>query len=284
MSIFQPISPERSDVLRAKRIYGIWFGAALGFTFSLFAWGVDAYLLSRMNSLHPWLKFVGGAIPCVLIGALAGWLSAKIGKPMIAFMIWVVAALTFAWLTVMLPLQIAPRLLALIEPQVKGLLHYQYYPGFASRVGVAFVWVGIFVSIAGILQLPLSDSAVFSTSWLGKLAPMLVGLVLMGISGTIIDGLNNELLRSPIDSLNSTIEFAVDHQGQRVDLAEARNMHQGALRVVHDSLTPERKLIVSGYDEYLGEVNVLVKFQKDWVECQVFYNQPINCKKVTPVP
>jgi|SRR5215216_427803 len=284
MSVFQPISPERSDVLRAKRIYGIWFGAALGFTFSVFAWGVDAYLLSRMNSLHPWLKFVGGAVPSILIGALAGWLSAKIGKSMIAFMIWVVAAFSFAWLTVMLPLQIAPRLLGMIEPQTQGLLHYQYYPGFASRIGVAFVWVGIFVSIAGLLQLPLSDSAVFSTSFLGKVAPMLVGLFLMGISGTIIDGLNNELLRSPVDALNSTIQFAVDHQGQKADLTQARAMHQGALRIVQDSITPERKLLISGYDEYLSEVKVLVKFQKDWVECKVFYNQPLNCEKVTPVP
>lgn len=284
MSIYQPISPERSDILRAKRIYGIWFGAALGFTFSLFAWGVDAYLLSHMNSLHPWLKFVGGAIPCILIGALTGWLSAKIGKPMIAFIIWLVAALSFAWLTVMLPLQIAPRLLGLIDPQAEGLLHYQYYPGFASRVGVAFVWVGIFVSIAGLLQLPLSDSAVFSTSFLGKVAPMLVGLFLMAISGTIIDGLNNELLRSPIDALNSTIQFAVDHRGQKADLAQSRAMHQGALRAVQESITPERKLVVSTYDEYLSEVKVLVKFQRDWVECKVFYNQPLNCEKVTPVP
>ena len=149
MSIYQPISPERSDVLRAKRIYGIWFGAALGLTFSIFAWGMDAYLLSRMNSLHPWLKFVAGAIPCILIGAFAGWLSAKSGKPILAILIWAFASLAFAWLIVMLPLQIAPRLLGWIEPQVQGLLHYEYYPGFSSRIGVAFVWISIFVSTYG---------------------------------------------------------------------------------------------------------------------------------------
>jgi hypothetical protein len=281
MSLFQPISAERSDILRSKRIYGIWFGAVLGLTFSIFAWGIDSYLLSHMNSLHPWLKFVAGAVPSMVIGGLAGWLSAKFGKPMIAVLIWAVAALSFAWLTVMLPLQIAPRLIGILEPQIGGLLHYEYYPGFASRVGVAFVWVGIFVSIAGLLQLPLSDSAVFATSFFGKLTPMLVGLFLMSISGTIIDGLNNELLRSPIDALNSTIQFAIDHQGKQTDLMESRKMHQGALRVVQDSITPERKLIVSGYDEYLSEVYVLVKFENDWVECQVFYNQPLNCEKVS---
>jgi hypothetical protein len=280
MSAFQPISTDRTDILRAKKIYGIWFGATLGLTFSIFAWGVDSYLLSHMNSLHPWLKFVAGAIPSILIGGLAGWLSAKFGKPLFAVLIWGVASLCFAWLTVMLPLQIAPRLMTMIEPQMQGLLRYEYYPGFASRVGVAFVWIGIFVSIAGLLQLPLSEGAVFATSFFGKIVPMLVGLFLMAISGTIIDGLNNELLRSPIDALNLTIQFAIDHQGQKVDLLQARTMHVGALRAVQDSVTPERKLIVSTYDEYLSEVYVLVKFQNDWVECQVFYNQPLNCKEV----
>ncbi len=109
---------------------------------------------------------------------------------------------------------------------------------------------------------------------------MLVTLVLMGIAGTIIDGLNNELLRSPIEALNSSIQYYVDHQGQQVDLAESRKMHQGALRVIKDVITPRRQLTVSGYDEYLTEVDVLVKFEKAWVECQVFYNQPANCKQI----
>jgi len=284
MSIYKPISTDRADVIRAKRAYGIWFGAALGLTFSLFAWGVDAYLLSQMNTLHPWIKFAGGAVPSVLIGALAGWLTARFDRPFLAIPLWGVASLAFAWLTVMLPLQIAPRLLNMLEPNIEGLLHYTYYPGFASRIGVAFIWIAIFVTITGLLQLPLSDGAVFSTSIFGKLAPMLVGLFLMSISGTIIDGLNNELLRAPINSLDATIQFALDHRGQKVDLAEARKMHVGSLRAVDGSITPQRKLIVSGYDEYLSEVNVLVKFDRDWVECQVFYDQPLNCKQIGTIP
>ncbi len=37
----------RPDVIRSKYVYGIWFGIVLGLTFSLFAWGVDAYQLQR---------------------------------------------------------------------------------------------------------------------------------------------------------------------------------------------------------------------------------------------
>lgn len=280
MSAYKPISAERADVLRAKRIYGIWYGAALGLAFSLFAWGIDAYLLSRTNSLYPWLKLIGGVIPSMIIGGLAGWFSARSNRPIFAVLIWAVASSAFAWLTVMLPLQIAPRLLALFEPGIRELLHYEYFAGFSSRIGVAFIWIAIFVTIAGILQLPLSDSAVFSTSIMGKFSPMLISLILMGISGTIIDGLNNELLRSPVQSMNATIQFYLDHQGKEVDLGESRKMHLGSLRAVQDTITPTRSLIVSGYDEYLQEVMVLVKFDSAWVECKVFYNQPLDCKQI----
>jgi len=284
MSTYQPLSTDRTDVLRAKRAYGIWYGASLGFFFALFTWGLDAYHLSQMNSLYPWLKFATGVILCTAAGSLAGWLAARRDKTIQAFLIWIVLGFFFAWLVVVLPTVIFSRLLNLLVPGIQQYLHYVYYPEFSTRIGVAFAWIIIFVAIAGLLQLPLSEGAVFSTSIGGKLVPILVGLLLMGISGTIVDGLNNELLRTPVEELNATIEFNVTHRGQVVDKTESRRMRQASLRVVRDLVTPERKLVVSGYDAYLGEVDVLVKFKNAWVECQVFYNQPVNCKQVGSIP
>lgn len=284
MSTYKPLTTDRTDVLRAKRAYGIWYGASLGFLFALFTWGIDAYHLSQINSLHPWLKFAAGALLCTIAGGLTGWLAARQDKPIIALFVWIVFGFFLAWLVVTLPTVIFPRLLGLLEPEVQQYLHYVYYPEFSTRIGVAFAWIIIFVAIAGLLQLPLSEGAVFSTSILGRVAPILIGLVLVGIAGTIVDGLNNELLRMPVEELNASIQFAVDHKGQKVDKTESRKFRQASLRVVKDLITPDRKLIVSGYDAFLGEVNVLVKFDQAWVECQVFYSQPVNCKQVGIVP
>jgi hypothetical protein len=270
----------RPDVLRAKHAYGIWFGAALGLTFSIFAWGIDAFLLNGMNGLFPWLKLLGGLIPCTIIGGFAGWLSARLDKPVFALLLWGAAASVFAWLTVSLPLQITPRILSLAEPGLEDLLHYTYYESFSSRVGLAYAWLAIFVSLAGLLQIPLSDSAVFSTSVFGKISPMLVTLILMAICGTIIDTLNNELLRSPIDSVNTTIQFVLDNRGKDIDVLESRRMHLGALRTVENLVTPDRKFIVSGYDQYLEQVQVLARFENAWVECKLIVNQLISCEQV----
>ena len=284
MSTYKPLSTDRTDVLRSKRIYGIWYGASLGFLFALFTWGLDAYHLSQINSLHPWLKFAAGALICTTAGGLTGWLAARQDKPIFALLIWIVFGFFLAWVVVTIPTVIFVRLLSVVEPEVQQYLHYVYYPEFSTRIGVAFGWIIIFVAIAGLLQLPLSEGAVFSTSILGKVAPILIGLILVGIAGTIVDGLNNELLRTPVETLDTTIQFAVDHKGQQVDKTESRKFRQASLRVVKDLITPDRKLIVSGYDAFFGEVNVLVKFDNAWVECQVFYNQPVNCKQVGPVP
>jgi hypothetical protein len=273
--------PARSDVLRSKHAYGAWFGIALGLTFSIFAWGIDAYRLDQINGLYPWLKFLGGAIPCTIIGGITGWLTAKLDKPIFGLLLWAVAASIFAWLTVSLPLQIMPRVLSLMEPEIKDLLHYSYQSeAFAPRFGLAYVWLAIFVSMAGLLQIPLSDSAVFSTSFLGKISPMLVTLVLMAICGIIVDNLNNELLRAPVTVLNSTIQFSIDNRGKEVDPLMSRRMHLAGLRTVEKLITPERKFIISGYDVSLEDVQILARFDNAWVECKLISNQLISCKQV----
>lgn len=277
---FETLSTIRPEILRAKHIFGIWFGAALGIAFAIFTWGVDAFLLTRMNGLYPWLKFLGGVFPCVIVGGLTGWLSARLDKPLLAVLLWGTAASVFAWLTVSLPLQITPRILSLAEPGIQELLHYTYYEAFSARFGIAYVWISIFLCLAGLLQIPLSESAVFSTALFGKLSPILVTLALMAICGTIMDDLNNQLLRAPVDALNTSIQFALDNRGREITPAESRRMRLSALRGVGDLITPQRKFIVSGYDQLMEQVYVLARFDKAWVECELIVNQILNCEQV----
>lgn len=276
---------ERPDVLWAKHRYGIWFGLFLGLGFAIFTWGIDSYILSLHHGLLPWLKFIIGAVLCMVTGGIAGWLAARANKSLFAVLIWLVAGSVFAWLTVNLPLVILPKALSILEPQTGGLLHYTYYENFGRRVVVAYTWLGIFITMAGLLQIPMSDSAVFSTSFFGKLGPILVSMVLMAIAGTIVDsGLINESLRGSSVAVDNTIQFILDNRGREVDKAEARRMHTGAFRAIDDSVTPGYKLIVSGYESDLVEVNILVKFERDWVECQVVFNQPISCEVIEVSP
>ncbi len=270
----------RPDVIRSKYVYGVWFGIVLGFTFSLFTWGIDGLMLQQFHGFAPWLKFLVGVIPCMLVGGFTGWLAMRFNKPLIAMFLWMIAALFFAWFAVNLPLRVMPRVLSIVEPDLQNLLHYTYYPVFAARIGVAYFWLALFMALAGLLQIPLSDSFVFSTSLFGKISPMLVTLVLMMIAGTTMDNLNNENLRSPIDTVNSAVQYSLDHQGQKIDPMIYRQMHLASFRTVENVITPDRKLVISGYDDQLAEVQVLARFEHAWVECEIFYSQLVSCKQV----
>jgi hypothetical protein len=275
---------ERPDIIKSRHRYGILFGSFLGVSFAIATWGIDAYILSQAHGLHPWMKFAAGALPCMFVGGLAGRAAAQFEKSSLAVLFWLAAALFFAWLTVALPLRLMPTLMGIAEPGTQGLLHHEYYENFASRIGVATIWVAIFVCAVGLVQLPISESAVFSASFLGKVFPLLVTAVIMGICGVIVDSLNNEPLRTAATAMHETIQFSLQNQGREIDKATSRRMHQGSLRGIRELLTEQYGIVVSGYDEYLGNVQVLVKFEAAWAECTVVYNQPVFCKEVTPIP
>jgi hypothetical protein len=271
---------QRPDVIRHKHRIGIMYGAVTGLSFALASWGLDAFLISQANGLYPWLKFIIGAVICMLFGGLAGWLVARVEKAVIGIPVYLVLALMFSWLIVALPFQIFPAVVSWLDPETGRLLNYTFYEGFGSRFAIAVGWISVFLALVGLLQIPLAEPAAFATSFFGKIAPLLVCSVVMFINGFIVDTLNNEPLRTALLHMDNTIEFAVEHQGQDVDRALSRTMRQASLRTVTEVLDQPRKLVVGSYDQYLDQIHVLVRFGDTWTDCIVVYNQPSFCKYV----
>jgi hypothetical protein len=262
---------------------GMAYGMVAGLAFAVSTWGIDGLRLSLAHASYPWLKFIIGAIICLVVGGIAGWLVSRLEKGIFAVLIYLGAALIFARLTVSLPFQTFPNVVARLDPETGNLLNYIFYEeSFASRFWIATLWVSLFTVLVGILQIPLAEPAAFSTTFFGKASPLLVCAVLMWISGSIVDNLTNEPLRLAVLALDNTIQFSVDHQGQEVDRDLARSMHVASLRAVEEVINRPRKLIVRSYDQWLGQINILVRFGDAWVDCSVIYNQPSFCEYVTP--
>lgn len=268
----------RPDVLHIKRRIGIVYGLAVGLSFAAASWGIDGYLLSRAYGLYPFLKFIIGAVICMIAAGIAGWFVARSEKALYGLPIYLGAAVVFAWLIVTLPFKIFPAAVSILDPETGSLLNYTIYEGFSSRFWIAVIWVSLFVALVGILQIPLAEPAAFSTSIFGKVAPLLVCSVVMFINGVIVDRLNNEPLRAAVLNMNNTIQYAVDHQGQAVDRDEARKMRLSSLRAIQEVIDEPRKLIVGSYDQYLDQIHVLVRFGTTWTDCIVVYNQPSFCQ------
>ena len=255
------------------------YGMIAGLTFAVASWGLDGYILSNSHAYFPWTMLITGMIFCAILSGIVGWLTARSESSLLGVVFWIISSLFFAWIIVVLPLQINPFIASKLDPQLGALLNYKEDFEFAFRFGVSLAWVLPFMLIVGVTQLPISEPAVFSTSIFGKIAPLLFCIVVMSIGGSITDNLINSHFRAGIAALDNTIQFVLDNKNNvNVDKALSREMHARSLSTVEEYVQESRHLFVSSYDEYLGDLHVLVKFDDQWVDCNVLYSQPVSCK------
>ncbi|MHB8777915.1 MAG: hypothetical protein ACYC6R_09155 [Anaerolineales bacterium] len=270
---------ERLEIIGLKQKFGVLYGIIAGLAFAVSSWGWDGYLLNKSHAYFPWTMLITGATFCAILGGIVGWLTARADNSLFGTIFWIVSSLFFAWLMVALPLQINPFIASKLDPQLGALLNYDQGLQFTSRFGVFLMWIIPFTLIVGVTQLPVTEPAVFSTSIFGKTSPFFFCIVVMSISGVFSDNLINSHFRAAIASLDNTIQVVLDNQNnENVDPALSRKMHAGALRAVEKYVQESRYLFVGSYDEYLGDLHVLVKFDGQWVDCNVLYSQPIFCK------
>jgi hypothetical protein len=272
----------RPEIVRLKRKFGILYGVIAGLAFAVASWGWDGYRLTASHAYFPWTMLITGSIFCAIVGGITGWLTARSENSLLGIVFWSVSSIFFAWLMVALPLQINPFIVSKFDPQLGALLNYEENIEFGIRFGVSLAWVIPFVLIVGVTQLPITEPAVFATSVFGKIAPLFFCVVVMSISGVITDSLINAHFRDAITSLDNTIQFVLDNKNnENIDKTLSREAHASALRGVEEYVQESRHLFVGSYDEYFGEIHVFVKFNEQWLDCNVLYSQPVSCEIAT---
>jgi hypothetical protein len=272
----------RKDILITKHRFGIIFGVVVGLAFAAATWGGDAIIMSRVHAYQPWLKLIVGVLVCVPVGALAGWLAALMEKPILSVLVWLAAIGVFAWLSTANSFQIFPALVVKVNPDFASFIDYARQTDLTTRTAVIYFWTALFGGLVGVLQIPLSERAVFSTTSGSKLLSLLLPVVIVVLCGVYVDNYNNEPLRSPIVSENRVVEFAIETRGQTVDPQLAREMRRNTIRDIEDWLDQPYFFIVSSFDNDLGRVHVYANFGGKWADCPVVYAQPSFCAPVSP--
>jgi hypothetical protein len=179
--------PIRSDILRTKQRMGIIYGIVAGLSFCISNWGLDALLLSEAHMLHPWLKLIVSGILCIPAGAFTGWLASRFDKVLYSTLIWLVAGAFFAWISVANTYQIYPFLLGKLNPEILAWQNYTIGDTLRTNGIMAYVWMSIFWSLIGLIQIPLLEQATFSLSIFSKVAPLVVCSALVLIGGLFIE-------------------------------------------------------------------------------------------------
>jgi len=260
------------------------YGMVAGLAFSLFAWGIDAVLLASSHGALPWVKFLPGLIICLLSGSLVGWLTIRFESHLLALGLWVSLAVFFSRLIIWVPLKISPLFIQLLDSDLGAYLKYPYYSSLNQNAWFSFAAIIIVALICGLLEINLVEQALFSSGTFAVAVPLILcffGFALVGKTG---DSLLNQQIREPVLAVDNLLQFALENIDQEVPGDVARSMHLGATNTIKDYLPLERRVIMSNFDESIGQVDVLVDFSGIWVKCTAIYNQVTYCKPAVNSP
>ncbi len=274
----------KPEMSKKKQVAGLWYGLAAGLAFAVFAWGVDAFLLASANNSFAWVKFIPGLFICLCSGTLVGWLTVRLQNTLLAILLWIGQALLFAHLIIWLPLKIAPVLIRLFDPALGDYLKYPFYPELKQNLWVGFAIIAAVSIIIAVLENILIDQALFSAGTHAVVVPVIVAMLAFSLVGSTGDSLLNKHLREPVLIVDKLVDFAYENRNNDISSDLARKMHLNALKPVEDLLTDHHRVILSNFDQYLGQVDVLVIFKGHWVKCITIYNQVTNCTPLFEKP
>lgn len=282
LSVFEKIAATEERNIRlyrhAKVRYGLLFGFLGGLVFALAAWGIDAVRLANAHAILPWGKLLIGGIPCVLLGALIGWLSLKIERVAVNALLWGMTGLAFAWFVGYSPFRGATSLLESVDSSVTPLVQYTVSNNLQGRIQFISIIISITFILASILLFHFIEVSSTASRWLERLWPIVAWSLFFAIAGLAADTLLHGRLRTPLIVTDDTIQFILDHKNNHIDGTVARAMHLRALDPVKELLHQPRRLILADYDDTIVQVNVLIDFDGTWVRCSMLDNQLGVCK------
>jgi hypothetical protein len=274
----------KTSVNNRKQIVGLVFGLTAGLAFALFAWGVDGFQLARAHGAYPWVKFIPGLIISLMCGGLVGWLTIRLQNPIVRLLLWLLFAFTLSKLFLWLPIKVAPQIIGWFDSYLGNYLNYPLYKDFSHMQWVGFAVIALISALCGLLENVLIEQALFTAGSFTVIVPILMSFGFFWLAGSTIDGLYNKQIRQPILTVDKLIQFAVDNTGKEVSGKTSKEMHLAAVNSISDLLPFDRQLILSNYDQMLGQIDVLVKFNGNWVKCTTVYNQVTYCKLVFREP
>jgi hypothetical protein len=262
-----------------KRLNGLIFGVFAGFWLGVGTWALDAVILSRAHAYLPWLKFVIGIGFPVIIGGIAGWISAYFDSAPIAVLVWIAAGLGFVWIASHIPFQGLSFAIGFLDPNFAGLDIYPFVQSAQARMSLLYVVVGVLSAIAGGFELFFVESATKASSQFERVFRLLLCFVIFIPIGLIVDDLINASLRVPIQGVDQLIQYARQASQGNLSNDEQRRMGVRAMNIYADFIDQPYRLVLGIYDpQAFEESTVYTDFSGEWGVCSVVVNNPLVCR------
>lgn len=272
----------RRRIKAEKHFMGVMYGLLAGLVFSLALWGYDATLLWGASVEYPWIKLAVGMPLAILIGGVAGWLTAQLDHGLVGFLSWGLAGVGYVWLGSHTPFEGVSWLVGWLRPELRGLDVYPFVESARVRMIFLYPFVAILTGLGGVLQLPIVEGALRSRYQAGRYFALLALLPVYLAIGLLADNLINIPLREPLLGVDNRIQLRLQAEASGMPADEMRRRGLRVVETFGDLYHQPYRQLLGNYDaESITEVNVILNFNGVWGSCSVVAGSPGFCQLST---
>ena len=264
--------------------YGLLSGLLLGLGLALGAWTSDAIFLglSHVRLVYPSMFL--GVLVLAILGALAGWLAAWVGRAWASALIWLGTGVLMVRVIGLVPYEGRSLTVWLADSRSWGL---PIYPS-TDAAGVGLWMAGFFILLAlvflGLLQPYRLEGLIGETDEGGRLGGrgwfqlLLPVLLLVGV-GLIADSMVNKPLRVAPQLVSEAINTGRTYEGDLFALGLQKGVNYAAIAGVRDQMSDEYTLSIGSVDLSVNDtVFVVANFDNGaWINCRVVAEQLSFC-------
>ena len=269
----------RNELQREKRVNGILFGLVAGLALSVGIWGLDAYMLSQAHAEWAWLKFLIGTPFVMLVGGVAGWLTARFDNVLIGAIIWLLTSLAVVWFASHVAFQGLSLVIGYLKPDFAGLDIYPFVESARARMSFLYIVVGVLMALGGGFEMFFVESATRASGFFARLFSLLTCAVIFIPVGLAVDNLINASLRAPLVGVNELIELGLQDELTPFTIQEKRAMGLSAIKPFGERIHKPYHLYLGTYDPMdLSEASIYIDFDGEWGTCFAVGDQTIFCQ------
>ncbi len=199
---------------------GTLFGLIFGFSFAIFTWGYDAFVLCSSSATFPWAKLIFGLPIAVIIGSLVGRVVAMSSNVGIYAIIWAVVGWLFATVAGHLPFKGTNLIIWFLERDLWGEIIYVFDSSAEVRTTLAVVITTIIGAFTGLVENVANGWAWDRTKPDGRMGSASFAALLVGIPMALLMSLPVEYL------INRPIRKHEQATGELIKKAQAGQMDE----------------------------------------------------------
>lgn len=288
MPIATPDALDRERELRRLGLkLGLRNGLLVGLALALGVWAPDAILLSTSHVRHIYPSLVLGLVCLLLLGGLAGWLTAVTAKIWAGVLIWLAAAVLMTLVIGHLPYEGRSWLQWLADRRSWGLSLYSFGEVAEQTMVFAGFFILFMLAFLGLIQGIRMESIAGEIPSQGRLTGrgwfmMLLPLPFVAAVGLVADGMVNKPMRVAPRLVHEAIETSRTYAGDLFALSLESGLNYNAVTPVRDQVgadAGEYTLSIGSVDLGLSDMVVVVAdFDGgSWINCRVVADQLSYC-------